>query len=97
MGFIFQTPDNQFVMSIVEEEIAFGLEIRGIKRDEMHQIVDEMLTYFDIMDLKKRDISTLSGGQKQIVALASQAALNNKVIIFDEPTSYLDVKSTKTF
>ena len=92
MGIIFQNPDNQFIGSTVEDDLAFGLENRNTPQEEMKPIIVELLNKVDMADFLEREPHTLSGGQKQRVAIASVLALNPEVIIFDEVTSMLDPK-----
>lgn len=94
IGIIFQKPDNQIINSIVENDIAFGLENNYIKRAKMHQIVEDILDFLNIKKLKERDINTLSGGEKQLVAIASILVLEYKFLLFDEVTSMLDIANT---
>ncbi|BDV02858.1 energy-coupling factor ABC transporter ATP-binding protein [Candidatus Hepatoplasma crinochetorum] len=94
IGIIFQKPDNQIVNSIVENDIAFGLENNLYKHNEMHSIVDNILNFLNISRLKKRDVNTLSGGEKQLIAIASMLVLKYKFLLFDEVTSMLDIKNT---
>ena len=97
VGMVFQNPDNQIVASLVEEEIAFGLENLGIPTAEMRNRVDEVLKLLNIERLRKHSPNKLSGGQKQRVALAGILAMKPKVIIFDEPTAMLDPIGRKEF
>lgn len=90
VGMVFQNPDNQIVASLVEEDIAFGLENIGIKTDEMHKRVNDVLKKLRIEKLKDQNINKLSGGQKQKVCIAGILAMKPKIMIFDEPTSMLD-------
>lgn len=92
MGIIFQNPDNQFIGSTVEDDIAFGLENNCVKQKDMKPIIENLLKTVDMLDFIDREPHTLSGGQKQRVAIASVLALNPEVIIFDEVTSMLDPK-----
>ena len=89
-GIVFQNPDDQLICSAVEDEIAFGLENLCIPYEEMRRRVDEQLRYFDIEHLALRDPSTLSGGQKKIVTIASVLAMRPEVLILDEPMTGLD-------
>ncbi len=90
---VFENPDNQIIGTTVEEDIAFGLQNIQLTREEMHQKIDEVLSKLNISELKKRDITTLSGGQKQKVAFAALLALDYEFYILDEVTSMLDPES----
>lgn len=96
-GYVFQDPDAQFCMPYVDEEIAFVLENNQIPRDEMPGIIKELL---EKVNLSLRDshtkISSLSGGMKQKLAIASALALQPHTLFLDEPTSMLDEESTKS-
>lgn len=90
VGVLFQNPENQLVAECVEEDIAFGLENLGWSVDDMRRRVDEMLSAFDLTDLRRREPHLLSGGQKQRTALAGVLAVPRRVLILDEPTAMLD-------
>ena len=90
IGIVFQNPDNQFIGSTVEDDIAFGLENRNVKQQEMRKIVKEFATKVGMDKFLNKYPEELSGGQKQRVAIAGILALNLKIIIFDEATSMLD-------
>lgn len=90
VGIVFQNPDNQFIGSTVEDDIAFGLENREVPHEEMRGIIDEYSSKVGMKDYLKKEPTNLSGGQKQRVAIAGVLALQPKVIIFDEATSMLD-------
>ena len=90
IGMVFQNPDNQIVGTLVEEDVAFGLENIGIETDEMRDRVIKVLTKLNIYDLREMSPNKLSGGQKQKVSIAGVLAMKPKVIVLDEPTSMLD-------
>lgn len=90
VGLAFQDPDNQIVAPIVRDDIAFGLENRGVPRDEMRSEVLQALNELGIVELERRDVATLSGGQKQRVATSGLVALTPSLMIFDETTAMLD-------
>ncbi len=90
IGFVMQSPDSQTVCDKVSAELAFGLESFGVKSGEIQSRVGEMAAFFGIESLYDRDISTLSGGQKQLVALCSVMATDPDILLLDEPTAQLD-------
>jgi energy-coupling factor transport system ATP-binding protein len=90
VGMVFQHPDNQIVATIVEEDVAFGLENIGVPREEMKQRIDEALEVVKMTEFRKRPPHHLSGGQKQRVAIAGVLAMQPDCIVFDESTSMLD-------
>jgi energy-coupling factor transport system ATP-binding protein len=90
VGMVFQHPDNQIVATIVEEDVAFGLENIGVPRQEMKQRIDEALEVVKMSEFRKRPPHHLSGGQKQRVAIAGVLAMQPDCIVFDESTSMLD-------
>ncbi|MDL4841414.1 energy-coupling factor ABC transporter ATP-binding protein [Aquibacillus rhizosphaerae] len=92
VGMVFQNPDNQFVGTTVRDDVAFGLENRGIAREEMIQRINDSLDAVGMTDYILHEPHRLSGGQKQRVAIASILAISPEVIILDEATAMLDPK-----
>ncbi|EFG55562.1 energy-coupling factor transporter ATPase [Lactobacillus amylolyticus] len=90
VGIVFQNPDNQFVGATVADDVAFGLENRGVPREQMLSIVDKAIQEVGMSDYKTAEPSNLSGGQKQRVAIAGILAVKPKILILDEATSMLD-------
>lgn len=90
VGMVFQNPDNQIVSSIVEEDVAFGVENLGIPSDECRRRVDEALKTVGMYEYRTKAPSKLSGGQKQRVAVAGIIAMKPQCIVLDEPTAMLD-------
>lgn len=95
IGIVFQNPDNQFVGSTVEDDIAFGLENRKVSSKDMHEIVNKYAELVGMKDFLNVEPNLLSGGQKQRVAIASVLSLNPEIIIFDEATAMLDPHGKK--
>ncbi|MDD7106830.1 MAG: energy-coupling factor transporter ATPase [Collinsella sp.] len=94
VGSVLQDIDAQMVAPIVEDEILFGLENFGIPRDQIEERISQTLTTVGISDLRHREIATLSGGQKQKVAIAAIIAMAPNVLVLDEPTAALDPASS---
>lgn len=90
VGMVFQNPDNQLVATVVEEDVAFGLENLGIKPDEIRTRVDEALKDVGMYEFREHAPHQLSGGQKQRIAIAGIIAMKPKCIVLDEPTAMLD-------
>ena len=97
VGFVMQNPDDQIVTDKVWHELAFGLESLGCDQKTMRARVAEMACYFGIQDWFHRDVSNLSGGQKQLLNLASIMAMQPEILILDEPTSQLDPIAASDF
>jgi len=93
IGIVFQNSEDQLINSIVEEDVAFGLENLGIQSSEIQKKVRYILGKLDITRLAKENVNELSFGQKQLVALAGVLVMGPKYIIFDEPTTMLDPKN----
>lgn len=97
IGFVMQNPDNQIVTNKVFTELAFGLENMGLPAAVIRRRVGEISSYFGIGDWFHKDISELSGGQKQLLNLASVVVMQPKVLILDEPTAQLDPITASDF
>ena len=95
VGVVFQNPDNQIVASIVEDDVAFGPENLGVKREEIARRIDFALKAVNMEEFRKSSPTRLSGGQKQRIAIAGVLALNPQVLILDESTAMLDPQGRK--
>ncbi|GHV13154.1 septum site-determining protein MinC [Clostridia bacterium] len=97
IGFVTQSPDNQVVTDKVWHELAFGLESLGLKQSEIRLRVAEMASFFGIQNWFYKNVAELSGGQKQLLNLASVMCMQPSVLILDEPTSQLDPIAASDF
>ena len=95
VGSVFQNPKTQFYTTNTTDEIAFGLENYGIKREVINKRITEVVKELKLKDLMDRNIFNLSGGEKQKIAIASIYALNPEIYVLDEPSSSLDIKTMK--
>ena len=95
VGSVFQNPKTQFYTTNTTDEIAFGLENYGLDRAEINKKIEEVKNIFNLEALMNRNIFELSGGEKQKIAIASVFALDPKVLVFDEPSSSLDIDSMR--
>ncbi|BDF05351.1 putative HMP/thiamine import ATP-binding protein YkoD [[Clostridium] hylemonae] len=93
MGMVFQNPETQFCTFTVEDEIAFGLENENTPQEEMDRRIDEALGMVGMRGLRSTLLTSLSGGQKQKIAIASVLAMQPEILILDEPTANLDAAS----
>ena len=93
VGFVFQNPDNQIVFPIVEEDVAFGLKNLGVPIAEREQMVDEVLNRYGLLSKRKQPSHTLSGGQKQLLAIAGALVMKPAYVVLDEPTTLLDLRN----
>ncbi|WP_165051781.1 MULTISPECIES: ABC transporter ATP-binding protein [unclassified Adlercreutzia] len=97
VGYVFQSPDNQIVCDTVWHELAFGLENEGLDQDTMRRRVAEVAHFFGMEPWFRREVSTLSGGQKQLLNLAAVLALRPRLLLLDEPTAQLDPVAQRSF
>jgi energy-coupling factor transport system ATP-binding protein len=95
VGFVFQDPEAQFVVDSVEDELAFAMENHNLAQFLMRKRVEEVLDQLNIAPLRHRRVSTLSGGEKQRVAIGAVLTLQPKVLVLDEPTSQLDPQAAE--
>lgn len=93
VGFVFQNPDNQIVYPVVAEDIELGLKGLNVPKDQRKAKVEEILSRFGLLHLKDRSVHMLSGGEKQMIALSSVLVMQPKMIVFDEPTTLLDLRN----
>lgn len=95
VGMVFQDPETQFVTNRVEDELVFGMENQALPRPLMRKRVEEVLDQLAIAHLRRRPLNTLSGGEKQRVAIAAVLTMHPDVLVLDEPTSQLDPQSAE--
>lgn len=95
VGFVFQNPDNQIVMPVVEEDLAFGMKNIGLEKAEIMRRIDAVLERYDLQKTRQQSIQQLSGGQKQLIAICGVLAMEPTTIVFDEPTTQLDLRNKR--
>jgi len=95
IGLVFQNPDDQLFMPLIYDDIAFGCRNFGLQEDETKKRVDDTLTRLNIGHLRKRSSLKLSAGEKRMAAIAAVLAMNPAVLMFDEPTAFLDPKAKR--
>ncbi|MFB2567677.1 energy-coupling factor ABC transporter ATP-binding protein [Rhizobium sp. IMFF44] len=93
VGYIFQSPQNQIILPIVRDDIAFGLKARGYEKAEIEVVVEGILERFGVSHLGARRAHELSGGELQMAALCSVLVTGPDILILDEPTNQLDLRN----
>jgi biotin transport system ATP-binding protein len=97
VGFVFQNPDNQIVLPTVEEDLAFGLKNLKLPQADISARVTAILRRYGLEDFRHHPAHLLSGGQKQLLALSSVLVMEPRYIVFDEPTTLLDLRNKRRF
>jgi biotin transport system ATP-binding protein len=97
VGFVFQNPDNQIVLPTVEEDLAFGLKNLKLPPADISARVTAVLRRYGLEDFRHHPAHLLSGGQKQLLALSSVLVMEPRYIVFDEPTTLLDLRNKRRF
>ena len=95
VGFVFQNPDNQIVFPVVEEDIAFGLKNAKFPREEIPRRVDAVLERYRLGHLREQATHLLSGGEKQMLALAAVLVMEPRYVVLDEPMTLLDLRNRR--
>lgn len=95
VGFVFQNPDNQIVFPVVEEDLAFGMKNLGLDKATIRERTDAALARYDMQDLRQHPAHLLSGGQKQLLAISGVLVMAPQYIVFDEPTTLLDLRNKR--
>lgn len=93
VGFVFQNPDNQIILPIVEDDIGFGLKNLKLNRAELEVKVSNALKKYNLERFRKYPVHSLSGGQKQLLAISSVLIMEPEYVVFDEPTTLLDLRN----
>ncbi|MGY6646306.1 MAG: energy-coupling factor ABC transporter ATP-binding protein [Salinarimonas sp.] len=95
VGFVFQNPDHQIVYPIVEEDVGFGLRNAGLRGEALRHAATDSLARFGLTDKRNQPAHLLSGGEKQLLALAGILAIAPRTIVLDEPTALLDLRNRR--
>ena len=95
VGLIFQNPDDQLFMTRVFDDVAFGPRNYGVSEDEVKQRVEQALSELGITRLSKRSVLKLSAGEKRLAAIATVLSMRPAILLFDEPTAFLDLKARR--
>jgi len=95
VGFVFQNPDHQIVMPLVEEDLAFGLKNLRLDDQEIDARIDAILARYDLEHTRQQPAHLLSGGQKQLLAICGVLIMQPQIIVLDEPTTLLDLRNKR--
>lgn len=95
VGFVFQNPDNQIVFPVVEEDLAFGMKNLGLSKAVIRERSDSALARYDMQAFRQHPAHLLSGGQKQLLAISGVLVMAPEYIVFDEPTTLLDLRNKR--
>ncbi|AQS40772.1 MAG: Biotin transport system ATP-binding protein [Candidatus Tokpelaia hoelldobleri] len=95
VGFVFQNPDNQIVMPTVEEDLAFGLTNLKLDKEEIEKRIETTLQHYHLTALRQQAAHSLSGGQKQLLAICGVLVIQPQTIVLDEPTTQLDLRNKR--
>ena len=95
VGFVFQNPDNQIVFPVVEEDLAFGMKNLGLDKATIRERTDAALARYDMQAFRQHPAHLLSGGQKQLMAISGVLVMEPEYIVFDEPTTLLDLRNKR--
>lgn len=95
VGFVFQNPDNQIVLPVVDEDLAFGLKNLKLPQDVIDRKITEILQRYDLLSFRKYPSHHLSGGQKQLIAISGVLAMEPAYVVLDEPTTLLDLRNKR--
>jgi len=95
VGFVFQNPDHQIVMPLVEEDLAFGCKNLGLDKKEIDARITKILAHYDLESMRQQSAHLLSGGQKQLLAICGVLIMQPEIIVFDEPTTLLDLRNKR--
>jgi len=95
VGFVFQNPDNQIVMPTVEEDLAFGLKNLKLDKTEVENRIETILQHYHLDALRRQAAHSLSGGQKQLLAICGVLIMQPQTIVLDEPATQLDLRNKR--
>ena len=95
VGFVFQNPDNQIVFPVVEEDLAFGMKNLKFSKDEIAQTTNDILSRYNMLDMREHPAHLLSGGQKQLLAISGVLVMEPTYVVLDEPTTLLDLRNKR--